>query len=267
MGLQTQKPFNTAFDNSSAPPNRSSIWGNAKWGAARQDLGRQIWGPIQRSWIRRQIGSRRDQRAAQMESSNCADPIFYYRSTLYVFRSGPSELYPMPWDLAIFAYICHCPLPIEISHQRGIKQTFISLEHAFYEKARQMNSKGFLYSLAWILRHRKGSDSQKREDFILFWRFFMVFAWFLYSYALEGVPRHLGVKWCGFERGLVAKEGFMPYKGKPRPMRWFLYIWRETMQRNESLCIWKMVRGVNEGSCWVSDKLSNSQGCIWLFFS
>ena len=139
-------------------------------------------------------------------------------------------------------WIYDFPLPIAISHRRGTQRTHFSSEPLFIQKCKSFEfGGGNLYAFAWILRHQKGCDGQKREDFIIFWRFFMVFAWFAYSYALEGVQRHLGGKWCGSERVFVAKEGFIPYKGKPRSKGWFLNMWRGIMQRNESLCTWEIV--------------------------
>lgn len=64
--------------------------GNAKWGAAWQDMDRQIWGPIQRSWIRQWIGSQRDRGATHMKSPKCGGPKMLYRPTLYLFGSDPS---------------------------------------------------------------------------------------------------------------------------------------------------------------------------------
>jgi len=69
------------------------------------------------------------------------------------------------------------------------------LGHAFFVKCQAFGkSEGFFYSFEYFISHWKEFDGPKKEDFSYFEGFYMVFAWFGYFNALEGVQRHLGGK-------------------------------------------------------------------------
>lgn len=174
------------------------------------------------------------------------------------YRVGGRALFE---DLRKMFMICHCPLPIAISHRRGTKRTHSSSEPLYIQKCKSFEFEGVnFYAFAWFVSHWKGSDDQKGGilsyvgDFHGFWGFLHGFG---SSYALEGVQRHLGGKWCGFEKGLVAKEGFMPSKGKPRSKGWFFIHVKEKYAKEWVLMHLEDSYGGDEGF-YASERVQNA---------
>ena len=58
----------------------------------------------------------------------------------------------------------------------------------------------------------------------------------------------------------MLEERLRPRKGSDNLKRDFI-LWKESIALEDGL------KGQHEGSCQVSDKLSNSRGYLWLFFN